>query len=386
MGVICATGRGTRAVWDALLEGRSGVGPVRNFDTSQHRVHCAAEIRELEGERTNSAIALVAFQEAWSAAGLPSGCGEGGNRIGLALGLLGGETLAFERGMVASPGDRTAGITKALARHYPPASTARQLASDYGIAGPVSTLANACSSGNHALAAASQWIREGRADTVVAGAVNQLALTCFTHFHNTRSLAPERCSPFDRNRRGLVLGEGAAFLALEAWESAQRRGAPILAELLGYGLSCDAHNMTAPHPEGRGAVAAMHDALEDSGLTPDAIDYVSAHGTGTPLNDRIETMAIHRVFGERGKRLPCSSTKSMIGHTMGASSAIEALVCCMAIREGRVPPTIHYQEPDPECEVDCVPNQSRTLDVRYAMNNSFAFGGNNCTVVFGPGE
>jgi 3-oxoacyl-[acyl-carrier-protein] synthase II len=130
----------------------------------------------------------------------------------------------------------------------------------------------------------------------------------------------------------------------------------------------------------------MHDALEDSGLTPDAIDYVSAHGTGTLLNDRIETMAMHRVFGERGKRLPCSSTKSMIGHTMGASSAIEAFSCCMAIREGRVPPTIHYQEPDPDCEVDCVPNQSRTLDVRYAMNNSFAFGGNNCAVVFGPGE
>ena len=257
------------------------------------------------------------------------------------------------------------------------------LARRYGIAGPVATLANACSAGNHAIAAGCDWIRSGRADVVVAGGFGHVSFTSFTHFDNLRALSPDVCRPFDLYRRGLVMGDGAGWLVLEELESARERGAPILAEVLGYGLSCDAHHVAAPHPEGRGAISAMREALRDAGLEPQQIDYVSAHGTATRANDPVEAAALHEVFGERAAHLPCSSIKSMIGHTMGAASAIEAFVCCMAIQEGKVPPTIHHEQADPSCQIDCVPGEAREVEVEYAVNNSFAFGGNNCTVVFG---
>ncbi len=382
MGVACAVGDDARETWEGLLAGRDGVGPLEGFETSKHRTGVAAQSPLMKGKLTHEYLAIKPFEEAWAASGRDGEGAEDSERTGLAVGIL-GEVLPFEAGMLAAPGERRAGLSEETVPWLPPDRTTRTLAHRYAVGGPVATLANACSAGNHAIATGCDWIRSGTADVVVAGGFGYVSFTSFTHFDNLRALSPDVCRPFDLYRRGLVMGDGAAWLVLEDLEYARRRGAPVLAEVLGYGLSCDAHHVAAPHPEGRGAVAAMCEALRDAELSPDEIDYVSAHGTATRVNDPVEAKALHTVFGERAAELPCSSIKSMIGHTMGAASAIEAFVCCKAIQQRAVPPTIHHEEPDPGCAIDCVPNEARDLDVRYAMNNSFAFGGNNCTVVFG---
>jgi 3-oxoacyl-[acyl-carrier-protein] synthase II len=381
--VACAVGDDAGQTWESLLAGRDGVGSLEGFDSSKHRTHVAAQSPLMRGQRTHEFFAVRPFEEAWAASGRDGDRAELAERTGLAVGILGGEAILFEAGMLAAPGERRAGLSKESVPWLPPDRTARTLAHRYGIGGPVATLANACSAGNHAVAMGCEWIRSGAADVVVAGGFGHVSFTSFTHFDNLRALSPDVCRPFDLRRRGLVMGDGAGWLVLEELGSARRRAAPILAEVLGYGISCDAHNVTAPHPEGRGAIAAMREALRDAELSPEQIDYVSAHGTATRANDPVEALSLHAVFGDRAASLPCSSIKSMIGHTMGGASAIESFVCCMAIQTGAVPPTIHHEEPDPSCQIDCVPNEARDLEVRYAMNNSFAFGGNNCTVVFG---
>jgi len=383
VGVGCAVGDDAAETWQNLLAGRDGVGPLEGFDTSKHRTHMAAQSRLMRGQRTHEHLAVVPFEEAWAASGRDGDPAEEAERTGLAVGILGGEALLFEEGMLAAPGQRKAGLSEETVPWLHPDRTALALAHRYGLGGPVATLANACSAGNHAIAAGCDWIRSGVVDVAVAGGFGHVSFTSFTHFDNLRALSPDVCRPFDLYRRGLIMGDGAGWLVLEELDYARRRGAPILAEVLGYGLSCDAHHVAAPHPEGRGAIAAMREALRDARLDRDEIDYVSAHGTATRANDPVEAAALHEVFGERAGRLPCSSIKSMIGHTMGAASAIEAVVCCRAIQEGAVPPTIHHEQPDPGCEIDCVPNEARDVDVTCALNNSYAFGGNNCSVVFG---
>ncbi|MDJ0850691.1 MAG: beta-ketoacyl-[acyl-carrier-protein] synthase family protein [Myxococcota bacterium] len=383
VGVACAVGDDARESWQNLLAGRDGVGPLVGFDTSKHRTHVAAQSPLMKGQRTHEHLAVRPFEEAWAASGRNGHADAEAERIGLAVGILGGEALLFEEGMLAAPGERKAGLSEESVPWLHPDRTARTLAHRYGIAGPVATLANACSAGNHAIAAGCDWIRSGSADVVMAGGFGHVSFTSFTHFDNLRALSPDVCRPFDLYRRGLVMGDGAAWLVLEELEYARRRGATVLAEVLGYGISCDAHHVAAPHPQGRGAIAAMREALRDARLDADAVDYVSAHGTATRANDPVEAAALHEVLGERAARVPCSSIKSMIGHTMGAASAIEAFVCCRAIEEGEVPPTIHHDQPDPACNIDCVPNEAREIPVRVALNNSYAFGGNNCTVVFG---
>jgi 3-oxoacyl-[acyl-carrier-protein] synthase II len=216
---------------------------------------------------------------------------------------------------------------------------------------------------------------------MVVGGSDLITQTEYTHFHNLKALAPDVCRPFDRGRRGLVLGEGAGFLVLESERHARRRNAAVLAKILGTGASSDAYHMTAPEPSGAGARRAIDLALQDAGVSADAVDYVSAHGTGTPHNDRVEGRVLRELFGERAPA--ASSIKSMIGHCMGAASAIEAVVCVLAMRDGVVPPTIHFTEPDPDCPIDCVPNQARELRPRVAMNDAFGFGGNNCIVLVG---
>jgi 3-oxoacyl-[acyl-carrier-protein] synthase II len=235
----------------------------------------------------------------------------------------------------------------------------------------------ACAAGNYAIGYAFDCIRSGTADTMLAGGSDAFSRIPYTGFARLGAIAPERCQPFDKNRQGMVPGEGAAVLVLEKADAARARGATIYAEVKGYGLRCDAHHMTAGHPEGDGAIRAMEAAIADAEVALDDIDYISAHGTGTPTNDRIESLALHRLFGDRAKSLPMSSIKSMLGHTMGAASAIEAAACSLALHTGIVPPTINYEEPDPECEVDCVPNQARKIDPRVVLNNAYAFGGNN---------
>ena len=218
---------------------------------------------------------------------------------------------------------------------------------------------------------------------MVVGGSDVVPQTEFTHFHNLKALAPEKCQPFDKNRQGLVVGAGAGVLILESLEMASKREAKTYAEIKGYGLSSDGYHMTAPHPSGEGAARAMELSLLSARLSYKDVDYISAHGTGTPLNDKMETLALQTVFQERAQHLPCSSVKSMIGHTMGAASAIESIVCCLVIKEGVIPPTINFETKDPECNIDCVPNQAREYKANYTLNNSFAFGGNNASIIFG---
>jgi 3-oxoacyl-[acyl-carrier-protein] synthase II len=216
---------------------------------------------------------------------------------------------------------------------------------------------------------------------MLAGGSDSFSRITYTGFARLGAIATEKCQPFDLNRKGMVPGEGAAVLVLEPADIAERRGARIYAELVGYGLSCDAYHMTASHPEGAGAARAMNGALKDAGLRPEDVDYVSAHGTGTPTNDRLETLSFKKVFGDVAHRVPISSAKSMLGHTMGAASAIEAAICSLAIANGRIPPTINYETPDPDCDLDYVPNQARECRVDVAMNNAYAFGGNNASLI-----
>jgi 3-oxoacyl-[acyl-carrier-protein] synthase II len=259
----------------------------------------------------------------------------------------------------------------------------------YGLKGPNLSTVTACTTGAHAVGEAYRMIQYGDADAAIAGGtesvITPLAVGGFAVMRalSTRNDDPEHASrPWDRDRDGFVMGEGAGLVVLEEMEAAKKRGARIYAELVGYGLTCDAHHMTASHPEGEGAARAMRLALDDAGLRPEDVSYISAHGTGTPTNDRFETLAVKKVFGEAAYRVPVSSVKSMLGHTMGAASAIETAICALAVDRGRIPPTINYETPDAACDLDYVPNQARELQVDVAMNNAYAFGGNNASVIF----
>jgi 3-oxoacyl-[acyl-carrier-protein] synthase II len=260
---------------------------------------------------------------------------------------------------------------------------AHNVAAAFALRGPNATIPTACAAGNYAIAHAVELLRSGRADVAVAGGTDAFSRSAFTGFSRLLAMSPDFCRPFDRNRRGLLLGEGAGVLVLETLAGALRRGAEPRAEILGYGLSCDAFHITGPHPEGEGAQAAMMAALAAASLSPRDVSYINAHGTGTAHNDRIETMAIEKVFGERAHDIPVSSIKALTGHVMGGASAIEAVACVGAIQRGTVPPTWNYETPDPECDLDYVPNAPRAVEVRVAVNNSYAFGGNNASVILG---
>ena len=263
------------------------------------------------------------------------------------------------------------------------ASTADHLSNFFGFYGPKTTFMTACSSGATALGNGRDWLVRGMARAVLAGGTEPICRMTYTAFNALRAVDPEYCKPFAKNRAGLTLGEGAGFVVLETLDRARARGAKIYAEFLGYGLSGDAHHMTAPAPDGSGAARAMRAALYDAGLNPEQIDYINAHGTGTPANDAVETRAIKEVWGPRAYDLPVSSTKSMIGHTLGAAGALEAVACVLAINHDFIPPTIHHLEPDPECDLDYVSQGARPARLDAVLSNSFAFGGNNTSIVIG---
>ena len=260
---------------------------------------------------------------------------------------------------------------------YPCHVIAAHVACELNFAGVNTMIPTACAAGNYAIAHAFDVLRMGRADLMLAGGSDAFSRITFTGFARLGAVAPDLCRPFDRNRKGMIPGEGAAVLVLELADRAVARGARVV----GYGLSCDAHHMTAAHPLGDGAVRAMQSALNESGTKPEEVGYISAHGTGTPTNDRLETVAVKRLFKDAAYRIPISSIKSMLGHTMGAASAIEAAVCALAVFDNRIPPTINLNEPDADCDLDYVPNHARELQVNVAMNNAYAFGGNNASLI-----
>jgi 3-oxoacyl-[acyl-carrier-protein] synthase II len=390
IGVITPVGSGRRQCWEALLAGSSGIRTVTSFDTSRFPVHLGAEVtgfdparhlRRLKASTTGRAsqFAAAAARMALLDAGLDLDDIDK-NRTGVSMGTTSGEPLFVEQyndirkaeGVEAIPGD-------ILAR-YPCHVIPTYVAIEVGVRGPCLMIPTACAAGNYAIGYGFDAIRAGRADTMLAGGVDAFSRITYMGFARLGAIAPDRCQPFDRDRKGMIPGEGAAVLVLEQLPAARARGAHIYAEVLGYGVSCDSYHMTAAHPEGDGAIRAMQAALRESGVSASEVDYISAHGTGTPTNDRVESLAVRKLFGKKAPAVPMSSIKSMIGHTMGAASAIEAAVCALALDSGWVPPTMNFEQPDPEVDLDYVPNRARKIHPRLVLNNAYAFGGNNASL------
>lgn len=395
IGAISPLGLTASSTWEGLAAGRSGVGKISLFDAADYPVRIAAEVPGFEADTVFgrrrakhldrvTQLALVAAGEAIESSRLdvPSDP----ERIGVVWGTGIGGIRSLEDGMDVLNERGPEWVSPYTLPMMIPNMVVGHVSMEWGIRGYSSCTVTACSASAHAIGESLDLIRAGRVDAVVCGgteaSVTKVALAGFAAMKalSTRNDEPERASrPFDAGRDGFVMGEGAAALILEDRQRAIDRGAPILAELAGYGASSDAFHMTQPHPEGDGAVRSMTTALADAGIDPAAVGYINAHGTSTPPNDRIETIALKQVFGK--KVPPVSSTKSMIGHTLGAAGALETMICVQALHHQTLPPTINYQEPDPECDLDYVPNQARAADFDVALTNSFGFGGHNATLV-----
>ncbi len=391
LGLVTSIGSDVETFWSALLAGRSGIRPVGSFDTKDYSVHIGGEVMDFtpEGVKSRLDLSLVGRASQFAIVAATRALADAGidlerldpTRAGVSMGTTSGEPREVETFTDSLLTGNLRAIGPELVTRYPCGSIPASMASALGLAGPNTMIPTACAAGNYAAANAMEYLRAGAADLMLAGGSDSFSRITYTGFARLGAIAPEQCQPFDLNRKGMVPGEGAAVLVLEPADLAERRGARIYAELTGYGLSCDAHHMTASHPEGEGAARAMRSALKDAGLNPEDVDYISAHGTGTPTNDRLETFSIKRVFGDFAPRVPISSAKSMLGHTMGAASAIETAICALAIERGRIPPTINFETKDPDCDLDYVPNHARERRVNVAMNNAYAFGGNNASLI-----
>jgi len=391
LGLVTSLGNGREQFWKSLLEGRSGITPVASFDTSAYEVHLGGEIRGFRAadhvRHQDPALLGRASQMAIGAAHLaltdaaldPATLDP--RRVGVAMGTTSGEPVEVERFDDRLLEGELSAVGSEFMDRYPCHMIAENVAAEFGFGAGSIMLPTACAAGNYAIAYALDALRCGRADLMLAGGADSFSRITYTGFARLGAIAPDRCRPFDRDRKGMIPGEGAAVLVLEPLDAAQLRGARIYAEVAGCGLSCDAHHMTGAHPEGAGAARAMQEALRHSGLRPRDVSYISAHGTGTENNDRLETLAVKRVFGDGAYAIPMSSIKSMLGHTMGAASAIEAAACALALSTDLIPPTINYATADPECDLDYVPNSARQHTVKVAMNNAYAFGGNNASLV-----
>ncbi len=395
MGTVNALADNTAAFVRALQEGACGIGPITLFDTAGYRTRNGAEVKDFNPrgifprpfslKRMSRAdiMALAATREALKDAGLfpvPNPLRE---ETGVVIGAGAGGKLEgenFYRAYLANRGKHAR--FSQLSSLYGAAS-ADLISSRLGLMGPKTSFMTACSSGATAVGFAGDLIRRGMAPVVIAGGVEPLCRTTYASFNALQAVDPDCCRPFDRNRRGLSLGEASAILVLESLTRARSRGAKIYGELLGYGVTGDAYHMTTPDAEASGAIRSMTAALADARVAAEAVDYINAHGTATPANDLMETKAIKAVFGKRARRIPVSSTKSMTGHTLGASGALEAVVSILAIYHGFIPPTIHLQDPDPDCDLDYVPSVMRKAVPHVVLSNSFAFGGNNTSVLFG---
>jgi 3-oxoacyl-[acyl-carrier-protein] synthase II len=399
VGLVSPLGIGTAANWEALCAGRSGIGPITKFDASGFSSRIAGEVkgfdplafiekRDVKKMDVFIQYAIAASQFAVDDARLAFTPAEA-PRVGvfIASGIGGFSTIEREHRALLEGGPRR------ISPFFIPSAiinlAAGQVSIRFGAKGPNSATCTACSASAHAIGDAYQMIRRGDADVMIAGgseaAITPMGVGGFAAMRalSTRNDVPERASrPFDRDRDGFIIGEGAGVVILEEYGRAVRRDAPIYAELVGYGLSADAYHITAPPEDGDGAVRVMQMAIERAGIRPDQVDYINAHGTSTPHNDRLESLAIKRCFGEHAYRLAVSSTKSMHGHLLGAAGGLEAGITALVLRHQIVPPTINLDTPDPECDLDYVPNAARRLSVTYALSNSFGFGGTNAALLF----
>ncbi|MFH1646462.1 MAG: beta-ketoacyl-ACP synthase II [Chloroflexota bacterium] len=394
IGVISPLGLTVEEHWNGLVNGRSAVGPITKFDTEKYPVKVAAEIKGFEPtdymdikrvDRTAlcTQYAIAATRMGLSAARLDIDK-EKPERLGVVIATSGAMDLLIDQGEVLKNRGPMR-LDPLLISKVSPSMVSAIIGLEFGLRGPNSSLNSACASGNDALGTALNHLRLGHADVIMAGGtetqVNQLAIAITGRVGAlSREIDPEKaCRPFDLNRDGMVYGEGSAVLVLETLEHAQERGAPVLAELAGAGWSFDAFNETAPDPNQE--VIAMKMALSDAGISPLEVDYINAHGTSTKFNDAAETKALKLLFGERANKVPVSSNKSMMGHLACAAGTVEAAAAVMTVKEGIIPPTIHYETPDPECDLDYVPNVARRQAVNVCLSNSFGMGGQNCCIV-----
>ena len=399
LGVVSPVGIGAEPFWKAIVSGVSGAGRITKFDPTGHDCQIAAELKGfdplqwIEKKEVRKMDSFVQYAIAAALMAVDHGhfkvTDENRNRVGILVGTgMGGIPMLVEqhRILLEKGPDRVSpffipGIITNMA--------SGRISMQLGAKGPNSCISTACATGNHAIGDSFRIIQRGEAEVMLAGGSEAvISPLCVAGFSSCKALStrndePARASrPFDKERDGFVMGEGAAVLILEALESALDRGATIYAEVIGYGMSADAYHVTAPAPEGDGAFRSMQQALLDAGLRPEEVDYINAHGTSTPYNDVNETIAIKRLFGPHAYRLAVSSIKSMIGHTLGAAGAIEGVATVLSLKHGILPPTINYEYPDPECDLDYVPNRAREVPIRVALNNSFGFGGTNATVAF----
>lgn len=387
IGVISSIGIGKDAFWKNLVKGVSGISEITTFDTAKHSTHVGGEIKNFSADdyvskkrsrlmgRT-SQLAIAATRLALEDAKLSKDAMIN-DTTSVCMGTTMGEIQSVEGAdhlWVKSGRDKV----KNMSLHQSPVNNIpSNIALEFKLKGRNRIFTTACAAGNYAIGHGYDLLQADESDIVVAGGSDALSWIAFTGFNKVSATAPDKCRPFDKNRKGMIPGEGAGIVVLEPLEKALKRNAHIYAEILGYGLSCDAFHMTNPNVDG--VAACMQDALDQTGLKPIEVDYISAHGTGTINNDRTECAAIKRVFGDR--KMPVSSIKSILGHTMGAASAIEAITCCLIVENNIIPPTINYETPDPECDIDCVPNVAKNQEVKIALNNGFAFGGNNACLV-----
>ena len=397
MGALAPVGNNPGEVWANLLAGRSGISEITLFDTTDFSIKTAGEVKGFVPEEwidpkdarhmdRSVQFALAAAKQAIDDARLNME-EEDADRVGIIFGTAaaGIGTLVAQQKVLEERGPRR--VSPHFLPNFLADSASGQVAIATGAKGPNMAVVSACATGGHALGESMETIRRGDADVMLAGGTDTVIVpVVVAGFINMRALAddpnPETASkPFDAQRSGFVLSEGAAVLVLEEYERAKRRGANIYAEVVGYGSTNDAYHMAAQLESGDGAARTMQRALNKAGIEASQVDYINAHGTSTPLNDRVETLAIKKVFGDDAYKVAISSTKSMTGHMMGAAGALEAIVCALAIRDGKIPPTINYREPDPDCDLDYTPNEARDLEIEYALSNSIGLGGHNSTII-----
>lgn len=389
LGVVSSLGIGWQEFWKNLLAGKSGISPIAAFNTDQYDHRYGGEVKNFDPTKFMSAkhasatgrstqMAIAAAKLALADAHIPLSRIDK-RKIAVCVGTTGGERRLIE----LCNRDRILNRKSMMARGSFVACTAENLASginmELGLQGYMSVLSTACAAGNYAIGRGFDLLRRGKSDYALVGGADSSSQMVHTGFIRLNAVAPEQCQPFDKNRKGMIPAEGAGMLLLEPLESAKKRWAHIYAEVLGYGMSCDAYDMTDPSVTG--VTKALQKALRNSHVKADQIDYISAHGTGTIENDAVECQSINRVFGKRTPKIPVSSIKSMLGHTMGAASALGAIACCLAIKDDRIPPTINHEKDDPECKIDCVPNKSRRKKLKIVLNSSQAFGGNNACLI-----
>jgi 3-oxoacyl-[acyl-carrier-protein] synthase II len=398
LGLITPLGTGMQKTWEGICKGASGIDRITTFDTSEFPVQIAGEVKDFNAEdfieRKEIKKMDVFIQYALSAgsmaiedAGLKI-TEENADRVGVIVGAgIGGiQTIERYHSVLLENGQRR--ISPFFIPMLITNLAAGQISMRFGARGPNSCVTTACAAGTHAIGDSFKIIQRGDADAMIAGgsesAITPLTIAGFANMKalSSRNDTPQKASrPFDVERDGFVIAEGAGIIVLEELEVALARRAKIYAEVIGYGMTADAYHMTAPDPEGRGVVNCMRVALRDAGIAPEAVNYINAHGTSTPYNDKHETSAIKHVFGEHVHQLAVSSTKSMTGHLLGAAGGVEAAFCALALSEGIIPPTINYEHPDPECDLDYVPNHARHIDLENVISNSFGFGGTNACIV-----